>query len=182
MSYQPPPYQPNPQMPPYPGPKRPWWKALWFVALVALIVGVAIGAGSASGTKKNAAATPGPTVTATTTATATASVTRSVIHVRTKTAHPIIRKIVATHVKTRTVTYTPPPPRQYGEGTYVVGVDIAPGTYRTSGARICYWARLSSLNTQDIIDNSLSSGPQTIEIFSSDKALQIQGGCTFGRA
>ena len=36
----------------------------------------------------------------------------------------------------------PVPPMQYGEGRYVVGVDIKTGTYHTSGADIWYWARL----------------------------------------
>jgi hypothetical protein len=57
------------------------------------------------------------------------------------------------------------------DGTYLVGTDISPGTYRTAGSPSCYWARLSSLSTNDIIDNNNSNGPQVIEIQSSDKAF-----------
>jgi len=77
---------------------------------------------------------------------------------------------------TQTVTYTPPPPPGpktsiSTDGTYQVGVDIVPGTYRTAGGSSCYWARLSSLSTNDIIDNNNSSGPQVVGILPSDKAF-----------
>lgn len=56
-------------------------------------------------------------------------------------------------------------------GTYLVGSDILPGIYRTAGGSNCYWARLSSLDTSDIIDNNNSSGPQVVEIQPSDRAF-----------
>jgi hypothetical protein len=49
------------------------------------------------------------------------------------------------------------------DGTYLVGTDILPGMYRTPGRSSCYWARLRSLDTSDIIDNNNSTGPQVIE-------------------
>jgi hypothetical protein len=60
------------------------------------------------------------------------------------------------------------------DGTYLVGVDIAPGTWRTAGAsgsRDCYWKRLASLDSSDIIDNEGSPGPQVTDIMPSDKAF-----------
>jgi hypothetical protein len=60
------------------------------------------------------------------------------------------------------------------DGTYLVGTDILPGVYRTTGGfggSNCYWARLNSLNTSDIINNNNSSGPQVVEILSSDRAF-----------
>jgi hypothetical protein len=61
------------------------------------------------------------------------------------------------------------------DGTYLVGQDIAPGTYRSAGSvrpgQDCYWKRLASLNTSDIIDNNGSTGPQVVEILPSDKAF-----------
>lgn len=57
------------------------------------------------------------------------------------------------------------------DGTYLVGTDIYPGVYRTPGGSSCYWARLSSLDTSDIIDNNNSSGPQVIEILPTDRAF-----------
>jgi hypothetical protein len=62
-----------------------------------------------------------------------------------------------------------------GDGTYVVGVDIDPGTWRTGGQHSCYWARLRTLNTSDIINNNLSDGPQVVEIAASDKAFLTKG-------
>lgn len=67
-----------------------------------------------------------------------------------------------------------PPTAMLTDGTYVVGVDVAPGVYRSSGGvsgRECYWKRLSSLDTSDIIDNNRSPGPQTVEIMPADKAF-----------
>lgn len=124
----------------------------------------------------------GPTTTAYATRTHEVSVT--ITKTRTVTTTPVVRKVVATHTRTMTVTYTPPPPHQYGAGTYLVGRDIQAGTYHSSGSPDCYWARLSDLSggVSSIISNHLGSGPQYVEISSSDKAFQVQGGCTFGRA
>lgn len=35
----------------------------------------------------------------------------------------------------------------------------------------CYWKRLASLDTSDIIDNNGSLGPQIVEIKGTDKAF-----------
>jgi|tagenome__1003787_1003787.scaffolds.fasta_scaffold20378843_1 hypothetical protein len=59
-----------------------------------------------------------------------------------------------------------------GTGTYLVGADINPGVYRAAPSPGCYWARLSTLNTSDIIDNDNADGPVVVEIGSSDKAFQ----------
>jgi hypothetical protein len=60
-----------------------------------------------------------------------------------------------------------------GTGTYVVGEDIQPGTYRGEASPGCYWARLASLDTSDIIDNQNADGPVVIEVLPSDKALEL---------
>lgn|GEM_PF-3372071 len=53
----------------------------------------------------------------------------------------------------------------FGDGLYQVGRDIQPGKYHSSGAGgNCYWAKLGSSNTDNIIDNNNSTGPQTITI------------------
>jgi hypothetical protein len=87
----------------------------------------------------------------------------------TSTLQPVITETV-------TVTHTPPPPPGpkttiSTNGTYTVGPDIVPGTYRTSGGNGCYWARLRSLDTGDIIDNNVSDGPQVVQIKPSDAAF-----------
>jgi hypothetical protein len=85
---------------------------------------------------------------------------------------------------TQTVTDTPAPPPGPKttideDGTYAVGADIVPGTYRTAGRGTdgepdCYWARLRSLDTWDIINNNNSPGPQIVEIQPSDTAFLTQ--------
>jgi len=92
----------------------------------------------------------------------------------TSTVQPIITKTV-------TVTYPPPPapaPKTVMEtdGTYRVGIDIVPGTYRSAGRSAegesdCYWARLNSLKPSDIIDNNISTGPQVVVIQPGDAAF-----------
>jgi hypothetical protein len=83
---------------------------------------------------------------------------------------------------TKTVTVTGPPPPNVPktimetDGTYRVGIDILPGTYHTAGQRPggesdCYWARLSSLNSTDIITNDISTGPQSVTILPKDTAF-----------
>jgi hypothetical protein len=87
----------------------------------------------------------------------------------TSTLQPVI-------TETTTVTYTPPPPPGpkttiSTNGTFAVGTDIVPGTYRTAGGSGCYWARLRTLDTGDIIDNNVSDGPQVVRILPSDAAF-----------
>ena len=83
---------------------------------------------------------------------------------------------------TKTVTVTGPPPAvvprttMETDGTYRVGIDIEPGTYRTAGksaegATDCYWARLSSLNEVDILASNISTGPQQVVIEAGDRAF-----------
>ncbi len=49
----------------------------------------------------------------------------------------------------------------FGEGTYIVGTDIEPGTYRELGGEFCYWSRLSGFGggIDQIIANANVSGP-----------------------
>ena len=73
------------------------------------------------------------------------------------------------------------------EGTYEVGTgdgQIAPGKYKSPGppsGSQCYYARLSSDTTTDIIANDLKQGPMTMTVQSSDKYVEING-CTFTKA
>jgi hypothetical protein len=81
---------------------------------------------------------------------------------------------------TVTVTVTPPPPpgpktTMTTNGTFVVNTDIAPGTYRTDGGASCYWARLKSLDTSDVIDNNVSDGQQVVRILPTDTAFITRG-------
>ena len=85
----------------------------------------------------------------------------------------------AAETKTVTVTVTPPAPPGpktaiETNGTFVVNTDIVPGTYRTNGKEGCYWARLRSLNTSDVVDNNISDGPQVVGILPSDAAFMTK--------
>jgi hypothetical protein len=90
----------------------------------------------------------------------------------TSTLQPVITKTV-------TVTYPPPPVLKTTmdtDGTYRVGTDIVPGTYRSAGQSAegesdCYWARLNSLNPTHIINNNISADPQVVAIQPSDAAF-----------
>ncbi|MEV0201494.1 hypothetical protein [Nonomuraea sp. NPDC050691] len=65
--------------------------------------------------------------------------------------------------------------------TLVVGVDIQPGAYRTSGPvegqPMCYWARLRSTaaRADDVITADMPRGPATVVIAPTDKAFQTFG-------
>jgi hypothetical protein len=67
----------------------------------------------------------------------------------------------------------------FGEGRFVVGTDITPGTYRTSGKsghKDCYWERLKDTNggTGSIIANDLAPGPATVTIDKTDAVFQTR--------
>lgn len=96
--------------------------------------------------------------------------------------------VTVTETETKTVTATPPPPTTtaaptteapagpqttFGPGTWKVGTDIAPGTYKATG-ELCYWARLSGFSGQleDIIANGNGTGGQiVVTIAESDVAF-----------
>lgn len=65
-----------------------------------------------------------------------------------------------------------------GDGTFVVGEEVTPGTYRTEGplkdGRSCYWARLMSTSgeAEDVIANQVSDGRTIVTIEPGDKAFE----------
>lgn len=66
----------------------------------------------------------------------------------------------------------------FGDGTYSVPGDLAPGTYRTRApATSCHWYRLSGLSGQpsDVIVDQASAGYQIITVKSSDKGFKSTG-------
>ncbi len=71
---------------------------------------------------------------------------------------------------------TRPAPAIPGDGTYQMGVDIQPGTYRSQGGDSCYWERLRGLSgsSADIIANGAGTGPQVVQIAPSDVAFKTQ--------
>lgn len=63
-----------------------------------------------------------------------------------------------------------------GDGTYVVGTDIQPGTYRSVNNSECYWARLNdtSGSVDSIVANDNVTGQAVVTISSSDKAFESE--------
>lgn len=66
-----------------------------------------------------------------------------------------------------------------GDGTFLVGEDIQPGTYQTDGGGEfgCYWARLADTSGEfeGIIANGNPQGPTTVTISASDAAFETNG-------
>lgn len=151
----------------------PWWKRLWFVAVAAAIVGLVIGAAAAGGSKTAASA---KTLTATAVRTTT-SVSVSVQPAVTRTLRPTVVRTIATRTRTATVTFTPAPKPAIGDGTYQVGRDINPGTWRTTGGD-CYWERDSNLSgsLESIITNDNITGQAIVQL-NPGEYFTTSGGC-----
>lgn len=68
-----------------------------------------------------------------------------------------------------------PEATEFGEGMYMVGVDIKPGTYKTSGSG--YWQRLKNAEgtLDSIIANDNAEGNAIVTIKSSDKFFDSNG-------
>lgn len=64
-----------------------------------------------------------------------------------------------------------------GDGVYIVGDDIKPGTYRSTDNSGCYWQRSSSLkgDFESIIANGNVDGSAVITIAASDKGFTSTG-------
>lgn len=65
----------------------------------------------------------------------------------------------------------------FGEGKYIVRVDIAPGSYRSEGGTSCYWARLRNFSggLGGIIANDNASGAAIVQIAASDRGFESSG-------
>jgi hypothetical protein len=63
-----------------------------------------------------------------------------------------------------------------GDGTYKMGADLSPGTYRSPGGESCYWERLRGLggSIADVIANGAGTGPQVVHVAPSDVAFKTQ--------
>jgi hypothetical protein len=83
--------------------------------------------------------------------------------------------LTPTQAVTATTRPTPAPRTSFGDGTWLVGVDIAPGTYRTTvPGNGCMWQRLSGLSGtyEDIIAwGAPNSGQALVAIAPSDLAF-----------
>jgi len=189
--------QQGPQWGPPPGapskPKPAWWKARWVPIAGAAILGIIVGnAAGGSGQSSTSASAPAQTVTVT--APAPPAVTsvkpatadeqaaidaknkqadvRSAALDQRESAVAAREKAVGTQEATVTAGTIP------GDGTFLVGKDIKPGTYRTTGGTDggdCYWKRSRDASGTDTIANYINKGPTVVNILSSDVAFISQG-------
>ena len=62
----------------------------------------------------------------------------------------------------------------FGAGTYIVGTDIEPGTYRSSGGHNCYYERLRDFTggMNSIIANGNTNNPTIVTITPTDAGFQ----------
>lgn len=62
----------------------------------------------------------------------------------------------------------------FGDGVYLVGVDIQPGVWRSNGTGPgCYWARLRNLRGEgDVIENVTGAAPALVAIGPTDLAFK----------
>lgn len=92
---------------------------------------------------------------------------------------------VATPAPTEIAAPTPtPPPKvsqppivQFADGTWQVGKDVQPGTYRTRKAsNTCIWKRLSGFGGTytDTIASDLTNAPVVVTIAATDKGFQSE--------
>jgi hypothetical protein len=65
----------------------------------------------------------------------------------------------------------------FGDGTYRVGRDIAPRTYRARGGDGCYWERLRNFSggLNAILANENADGPTIVTISRTDRGFTTQG-------
>jgi hypothetical protein len=112
-------------------------------------------------------------------------------------APPVERTVTVTapapppEVVTVTVTAAPPPAgagplTEFGDGVWEVGVDIAPGKYKTAGTDGygCYYARLHANDgtVEDILSNGFGQGPVTVTVRPDDGYFETSGCSGWTRA
>jgi hypothetical protein len=174
---QPPPWQqPGQQYAPAQPPKRSWPARHKVLTAVLAVVGlfVVLGvigavAGGGAATDPGAASPSAPVVTAVPPAPTTALPSATVDPTTDPTTDPA----------------PPADPTIPGDGTFLVGPDIKPGTYRTAGPGSdrkdlglpCSWQRLkgTSGDLNDVVAAGLPSGPSVVTIKASDKAFTSDG-------
>lgn len=169
--YVPPSPSPPAQQPPKKRLSRSEKTALWIivslVAICVVIVGIVFAAAGGSSNNAPSLSTADQQATAADIATAEAIQTVNA-NQNTSSSQPI-----ATAVPT-----TPTPTfATFSDGTYQVGTDIQPGTYRTqTGSPGCYYARLKGFGgtNDDILANNLTDYPAIVTILPSDKGFESQ--------
>ena len=159
--YPPPQYQQPPMMPPRPPRKKLSRRAWIIIGVIVLILVIASAVNANKSTNTPTAAAP----------TATPIIVNSQA-----TDTPISATATATPKPTPTAKPTPSF-ASFGDGTYQVGKDIQPGTYRTrSTSTGCYYERLKGFGggVGDILANDNTDDPAIVTILASDKGFEAQ--------
>jgi hypothetical protein len=159
---QPPLYQPQ-LPPPQIAPQKPKSrKRLWIIisAVVLVLIVISAIASQAGNSSQSTRTTPQATQPV------GASQQRTT---QPPTAQPTTQPTAKPTIQPTTVTYP-----HFGDGTFVIGKDIQPGTYRTREASSsCYYARLSGFGgtLDEIIANENTDAPAIVTIAASDKGF-----------
>jgi hypothetical protein len=71
----------------------------------------------------------------------------------------------------------------FDDGTYLVGSDLQPGTYRATGGRSCSWERLSDLtgDYDAMLAMDFPDGQAYVELLPTDVAFSVEGCGTWSR-
>ena len=173
------------------------WTAVVVASLVALIIGVAIGmaAGGEDSSSTAASATDPETVTvtgptSTETMTETVSATKAEREELKQRAQVIAARAAEVKAREREVREDARALQRrigvverskFGDGIFIVGKEVKPGTYRSRGGGSCYWARLSGFGGSDIIVNGGFNRNQIVTISSSDRGFESRSCGTWYR-
>lgn len=74
---------------------------------------------------------------------------------------------------------TASPTSSHGGGHFVVGTEVAAGTWQSTGTGTCYWERLRGFGgiLDEIIANDFADGPRTVTISASDLGFYASKEC-----
>ncbi len=77
---------------------------------------------------------------------------------------------------TNQITPWKAPTQAFTGGVWIVGSEVAAGTWRNStSVDGCYWARLSGFGGSDIIENEFTFDPSIVTISASDTGFETEG-------
>ena len=62
---------------------------------------------------------------------------------------------------------------QFGDGTYTVGKDVKPGTYRASNVGFCHWTRHGA--SQKYLGSAIVGAPTVVTILATDASFETDG-------
>ena len=149
----------------------------------ALVVGLGVGAGAGYGFQQSAVQAAGRSAAATKTALqAQARDRQSQLDARAAALDEAERSLDRTRIaldqrqkdldaRTAALKAT-----SFGDGLFQVGRDVQPGTYREiQPVGNCYYAKLRSDTTSDIIDNANTTGPATVSLAAPVAYFQSRG-------